>query len=91
MKNPSDPYYSLDKEFQDVLSHDIPSNLPPDRGVHHEIDLVLGTIYCVTRKLPLPKEQCDVIDEFFSAKHAAKMVRESKSPHIHAVILCQKA
>ena len=34
-----------------------------------------------TRQRPLPKEQCDVIDEFFRAKHAADMVRESKSPH----------
>ena len=55
--------------------------LPPDRGVRHEIDLVPGTKYCVTRQWPLPKEQSDVIDEFFRAKHAAGMVRESKSPH----------
>ena len=47
-----------------------PSVLPPDRGVLHEIDLVSGTKYCVTRQWPLPKEQCDVIDEFFRAKHA---------------------
>ncbi|KAG2885888.1 hypothetical protein PC119_g18803 [Phytophthora cactorum] len=30
---------------------------------------------------PLPKEQCDVIDAFFRAKHEAGLVRESKSPH----------
>ena len=35
----------------------------------------------VIRLWPLPKEQCDVIDEFFSAKHAVEMVRESKSPY----------
>ena len=29
----------------------------------------------------MPKEQCDVIGEFFRAKHEAGMVRESKSPH----------
>ena len=50
-------------------------------GVRHEIDLVPGTKYCVTRQWSLPKEQCDVIDAFFSAKYAAGMVRESKSPH----------
>ncbi|KAG2999558.1 hypothetical protein PC121_g22841 [Phytophthora cactorum] len=55
--------------------------LPPDRGVRHEIDLVPGTKYCVTRQWPLPKEQCDVIDAFFRAKHEAGLVRESKSPH----------
>ena len=64
-----------------MVSTTPPSILPPDRGVRHEIDLVPGTKYCVTRQWPLPKEQCDVIDEFFRAKHATGMVRESKSPH----------
>ena len=81
LKNPADPYYPLVKEYQDVVCHNPPSVLPPDRGVRHEIDLVPGTKYCVTRQWPLPKEQCDVIDDFFRAKHAAGMVRESKFPH----------
>ncbi|CAI5720550.1 unnamed protein product [Peronospora farinosa] len=81
LKNPSDPHYHLAKEFRDVVCRDPPSVLPPDRGVRHEIDLVPGTIYCVTRQWPLPKEQCDVIDEFFRVKHVAGMVHESKSPH----------
>uniref|UniRef100_H3H512 RNA-directed DNA polymerase n=1 Tax=Phytophthora ramorum TaxID=164328 RepID=H3H512_PHYRM len=81
LKDPSDPYYPLVKEYQDVVSNDPPSGLPPDRGVCHEIDLVPGTKYCVTRQWPLPREQCDVIDAFFRAKHEAGMVRESKSPH----------
>ena len=42
-KNPSYPYYSLVKEFQDVVCHNSPSVLPSDRGVRHEIDLVPGT------------------------------------------------
>ena len=50
-----------------------------DRDVRHEIDLVPGNKYCVTRQCPLPKEQCDVIDNFFRAKYAAGM--ESKSPN----------
>ena len=37
--------------------------------------------YCVTRQWPLRKEQCDVIDDFFRAKHGEGMVREIKSPH----------
>jgi hypothetical protein len=81
LKNPSDPFCPLIKEYQDVVSNDPPTGLPPDRGVRHEIDLVPGTKYCVTRQWPLPMEQCDVIDAFFSAKHVAGMVRESKSPH----------
>ncbi|KAE9044266.1 hypothetical protein PR002_g2897 [Phytophthora rubi] len=81
LKDPSDPYYALLKEFSDVVSDDPPSVFRPDRGVRHEIDLVPGTKYCTTRQWPLPKEQVDVIDAFFAAKHAAGMVRESKSPH----------
>ncbi|KAE8957191.1 hypothetical protein PF011_g31227 [Phytophthora fragariae] len=81
LKDPSDPYYALLKEFSDVVSDDPPSVLPPDRGVRREIDLVPGTKYCTTRQWPLPKGQADVIDAFFAAKHAAGMVRESKSPH----------
>ena len=37
LKNPSDPYYPLVKEFQDVICHDPASVLPPDRGVCHEL------------------------------------------------------
>ncbi|GMF44027.1 unnamed protein product [Phytophthora fragariaefolia] len=83
LKDPSDPYHPLLKGFSDVVSDDPPSILLPDRGggVRHEIDLVPGTKYCTTRQWPLPKKQVDVIAAFFAAKHAADMVRESKSPH----------
>ncbi|KAG2996103.1 hypothetical protein PC121_g23888 [Phytophthora cactorum] len=81
LKNPKDPVYRLVKEFADVVSKDPPSQLPSDRGVRHEIDLVHGTKYCVTRRWPLPREQCEVIDSFFAVKAKAGMVRESKSPH----------
>ncbi|POM76487.1 Pol protein [Phytophthora palmivora] len=80
LKNPEDPVYTLVKEYSDVVSKHPPSQLPPDRGVRHEIDLVPGTKYCVTRQWPLPREQCEVIDAFFAEK-ATGMVRESKSPH----------
>ena len=43
LKDPLDPFYPLVKEFQDVVCHNPPSILPPDRGVRHEIDLVPGT------------------------------------------------
>ncbi|GMF35773.1 unnamed protein product [Phytophthora fragariaefolia] len=49
LKNPSDPFYPVIKEHQDMVSKEPPSGLPPDRGVRHEIDLVPGTKYCVTR------------------------------------------
>ncbi|KAG3082438.1 hypothetical protein PI124_g22628 [Phytophthora idaei] len=50
LKNPKDPVYPLVKEFADVVSKDPPSQLAPGRGVRHEIDLVPGTKYCVTRQ-----------------------------------------
>ena len=81
LNGPLDPFFPLVKEFQDVVCHIPPSFLPPDRGLRHEIDLVSGTKYCVTWEWSLPEELCDVIDDFFRAKHAAVMVRESKSPH----------
>ena len=81
LKYPHDLFYSLANEFQNVVCHDPPSVLPPDRGVRHKIDLVPGSKYCVQRQLPLPKEQCDVIDDFFRAKHEAGIVCESKSLH----------
>ncbi|POM71094.1 LOW QUALITY PROTEIN: Pol protein [Phytophthora palmivora] len=79
LKNPEDPVYPLVSEFSDVVSKHPPSQLPPDRRVRHEIDLVPGTKYCVTKQWPLPREQCEDIDAFFAEQ--AKSGRESKSPH----------
>ncbi|POM61258.1 Retrotransposon nucleocapsid protein [Phytophthora palmivora] len=81
LKNPEDPVYPLVKEYSDVVSKHPPSQLPPDRVVRHENDLVPSTKYCVTRQWPLPREQCEVIDAFFAEKAKSGMVRESKSPH----------
>ncbi|KAG3063021.1 hypothetical protein PI124_g22332 [Phytophthora idaei] len=90
LKNPKDPVYPLVKEFADVVFKDPPSQLPPNRGVRHEIDLVPGTKYCVTRQWPLPRELCEVIDAFFAAKERAGMVRESKSPHLTPTFCVRK-
>ncbi|POM76707.1 Pol protein [Phytophthora palmivora] len=68
LKYPEDPVYPLVKEYSDVVSKHPPFQLPPDRGVRHEIDLVPGTKYCVTRQWPLPREQCEVIDAFVAEK-----------------------
>ncbi|POM76747.1 LOW QUALITY PROTEIN: Pol protein [Phytophthora palmivora] len=80
-RNPEDPVYPILKGLSDVASKHSPSQLPPGRGVRHEIDLVPGTKYCVTRQWPLPREQCEVIDAFFTEKAKSGMVRKSKSPH----------
>ncbi|GMF38631.1 unnamed protein product [Phytophthora fragariaefolia] len=52
LKTPSDLFYPVVREYQDVVCKEPPSGLPPDRGARHEIDLVPGTKYCVTRQWP---------------------------------------
>ncbi|OWZ14102.1 reverse transcriptase, partial [Phytophthora megakarya] len=65
--------------------------LPPDRVVRHEIYLVPGTKYCITRQWPLPREQCDVIDALFRAKHEVSFVRESKAPRSTLTFFVRKS
>ncbi|KAF1336709.1 reverse transcriptase, partial [Globisporangium splendens] len=85
------PFYGLLKEYEDVLPEEVPSRLPTDKGVRHEIDLKPGTKYCVTRQWPLPREQVKVIDEFFEARRKAGQVRESNSPHCSPTFCAKKA
>ncbi|KAG2964027.1 hypothetical protein PC118_g20570 [Phytophthora cactorum] len=68
-------------KHKDVLPDEIPAELPQDKGIQHEIDLVPGTKYCVTRQWPLPRDQVKAIDDFFESRRQAGQVRESKSPH----------
>ncbi|KAH9151584.1 hypothetical protein AeRB84_005833 [Aphanomyces euteiches] len=75
------PYYDILMEYKDVFPDEVPAALPSDKGIHHEIDLVPGTKYCVTRQWPLPRDQVDFIDSFFAARKKAGHVRESNSPH----------
>ncbi|GMF57336.1 unnamed protein product [Phytophthora fragariaefolia] len=77
----SSPLYEVLREYKDVLPDDIPAELPQDKGVQHEIDLVPGTKYCVTRQWPLPREQVKAIDDFFESRRKAGQVLKSKSPH----------
>ncbi|KAJ0410006.1 hypothetical protein ATCC90586_000865 [Pythium insidiosum] len=74
-------------EYQDIFPAEVPKALPPD----HEIDLVPGTKYCVTRQWPLPREQVEAIDKFFEARRAAGHVRESVSPHSNPTLCVKKA
>ncbi|POM75994.1 LOW QUALITY PROTEIN: Pol protein [Phytophthora palmivora] len=66
-QNLGDPVHCLIKEFSDVVSKHPPSQLTPDRGIRHEIDL-----------WPLLRKQREVIDAFL-AKKATSMVPTSKS------------
>ncbi|KAG3252467.1 hypothetical protein PI124_g2905 [Phytophthora idaei] len=75
------PFYDVLREHKDVLPDEIPAELPQDKGIQHEIDLVPGTKYCVTQQWPLPRDQMKAIDDFFESRRQAGQVRESKSPH----------
>ncbi|KAG6592637.1 reverse transcriptase [Phytophthora cinnamomi] len=77
----SSPYYELLREYKDVHPEAIPAELPQDKGIQHEIDLVPGTKYCVTRQWPLPREQVKAIDDIFESRRKVGQVQESKSPH----------
>ncbi|KAG2806712.1 hypothetical protein PC113_g24109 [Phytophthora cactorum] len=65
------PFYDVLWEHKDVLLDEIPADLPQDKGIQHEIDLVPGTKYCVTRQWPLPRDQVKAIDDFFESRRQA--------------------
>jgi hypothetical protein len=85
------PVHEVLVEYADVFPDEVPSELPADRGFRHEIDLVPGTKYCVTRQWPLPKEQVEAIDTFFAKRKRAGHVRESNSPHCSPTFCVKKA
>ncbi|KAG2967700.1 hypothetical protein PC119_g24399 [Phytophthora cactorum] len=39
------PFYDVLREYKDVLPDEIPAELPQDKGIQHEIDLVPGLIW----------------------------------------------
>jgi hypothetical protein len=67
LQDSGNPVYSLAREYEDVFPDKISAKLPAERGVRHEIDLVPGSKYCVTRQWPLPRDQVQAIDDFFEA------------------------
>ncbi|GMF82188.1 unnamed protein product [Phytophthora fragariaefolia] len=82
----SSPLYEVLREYKKVLPDAISAELPQDKDVQHEIDLVPGTKYCVTRQWPLPPEQVKAINDFFESRRKAGQVWESKC----AYVLCQE-
>ncbi|KAF1318417.1 reverse transcriptase, partial [Globisporangium splendens] len=60
-----------EREFEDIFPDKVPDELPFNRGIRHEIDVLPGTKYCITRQWPLPKEQVEAIDEFFAQRAKA--------------------
>ncbi|GMF36232.1 unnamed protein product [Phytophthora fragariaefolia] len=91
LQDSNNPVYSLAREFEDIFPEKIPAELPAKRGVRHEIDLVPGSKYCVTRQWPLPRDQVQAIDDFFEGRRKAGHVRESTSPHSSLKFCVKKA
>ncbi|KAE9238091.1 hypothetical protein PF005_g376 [Phytophthora fragariae] len=75
LQDSNNPVYSLAHEFEDIFPEKIPAELPAERGVRHEIDLVSGSKYCMTRQWPLPRDQVQAIDDFFEGRRKAGHVR----------------
>ncbi|CAH0486430.1 unnamed protein product [Peronospora farinosa] len=63
----------------------------PVYNIAHELDLVPGSKYFVTRQWPLPRDQVIAIDEFFEGRRKAGHVRESISPHSSPNFCVKKA
>ncbi|KAE8999302.1 hypothetical protein PR002_g18493 [Phytophthora rubi] len=91
LQDSNNPVYSLAREFEDIFPEKIPAENPAERGVRHEIDLVLGSKYWVTRQWPLPRDQVQAIDDFFEGRRKAGHVRESISPHSSPTFCVKKA
>ena len=85
------PVGDIISQFSELFPEKVPSELPKDRGIRHEIDLVPGTKYCVTRQWPLPRDQVEAIDDFFKSRALAGQVRESKSPHCSPTFCVKKS
>ncbi|KAG3110064.1 hypothetical protein PI124_g8087 [Phytophthora idaei] len=91
LRESGNPVYETAREYADVFPDKIPAELPADRGIRHEIDLVPGSKYCVTRQWPLPRDQVKAIGEFFENRRKAGHVRESTSPHSSPTFCVKKA
>jgi hypothetical protein len=81
---------SLLQEYEDVFPNDVPSGLPPIRGIEHQIDFVLGaTIPNRPAYRSNPEETKELqrqVEELLAKGH----VRERMSPCAVSVILVPK-
>ncbi|CAI5722713.1 unnamed protein product [Peronospora destructor] len=91
LRDSGNSVYDIAREYADVFPDKISAELSADRGVQHEIDLVPGSKYCVTRQWPLPQDQIKAIDDFFEDRRKSGHVRESISPHSSPTFCVKKA
>ena len=74
-----------------MFPDNISAELPADRGVRHEINLVPGSRYCVTLQWQLPRDQVEAIDAFFEGRRKAGHIREIISRHSSQTFCVKKA
>ncbi|KAF1318860.1 Pol protein, partial [Globisporangium splendens] len=74
----TNPVYELVKEYEDIFPDKVPDELPFDRGVRHEIDILPGTKYCITRQWPLPREQVVAIEVLCGNVHKGWAIRNAR-------------
>ncbi|XP_059428527.1 uncharacterized protein LOC132162290 [Corylus avellana] len=90
LKRENDVVVSLLQEFEDVFPNDVPSGLPPIRGIEHQIDFVSGaTIPNRPAYRSNPEETKELqrqVEELMTKGH----VRESMSPCAVPVLLVPK-
>ncbi|KAG3010217.1 hypothetical protein PC119_g13616 [Phytophthora cactorum] len=91
LREPGNPGYKTARVYADVFPNKIPAELPADRGICHEIDLVPGSKYCVTWQWPLLRDEVKAIDEFFESRRKAGHVRDSTSSHSSPTFCVKKA
>jgi hypothetical protein len=81
---------SLLQEYEDVFPNDVPSGLPPIRGIEHQIDFVPGATIpkrpAYRSNLEETKELQRQVEELLAKGH----VRESMSPCAVSVLLVPK-
>ncbi|RVW93306.1 Transposon Ty3-I Gag-Pol polyprotein [Vitis vinifera] len=84
------PWQFDKKEYEDVFPNDVPSGLPPIRGIEHQIDFVSGaTIPNRPAYRSNPEETKELqrqVEELLTKGH----VRESMSPCVVPVLLVPK-
>ena len=82
--------FLLLQEYEDVFPNDVPSGLPPIRGIEHQIDFVPGTTIpnrpAYRSNLGETKELKRQVEELLTKRH----VRESMSPCTVPVLLVPK-
>ncbi|KAG3123845.1 hypothetical protein PI126_g23521 [Phytophthora idaei] len=81
------PFYDVLREHKDVLPDEIPAELPRDKGIQHEIDLVPGTKYCVTTTARSSEGDRRLLRESSSGRSSAGIEVPAQCTNV----LCQEA